>query len=146
MFITERELVQLYRLGDEVETLDRVFAELAQANEHFLHNFKKRIPALTCEHDKKSRTVVATMHGIQVVFIYQPTVDSNGKASGKAVCYRAIAAPDKVRYEAIGSFSFETSGVTDIPANEGESTPTMYGDSDGIVLYFLRKAMQAWGS
>lgn len=88
-------------------------------------------------------TIEATFQGVHIKFALLPVFGPDRSPRGRVACIHCHCTYGQPAQQALGAFSFDVDGMTDLGPDPAGRFPNLHQDSAAIVLHFIDLAFRA---
>jgi hypothetical protein len=132
---------RLQRMERAAPQLHAGFGALTQAHRYFQGG--GALHSMSVSDVLDNGTIEATFLGVRIKFELLLVFGPDRSPRGRIVCIQLHGTYGRPAQEALGAFSFDVDGMTDLGPDHAGRFPNLHQDSADIVLYFIDLAFHA---
>jgi hypothetical protein len=132
---------RLQRMERAAPQLNSGFGALTQAHRYFQGG--GALHSMSVSDVLDNGTIEATFLGVRIKFELLLVFGPDRSPRGRIVCMHCHCTYGRPAQDALGAFSFDSDGMTDLGPDRAGRFPNLHQDSAAIVLHFLDLAFHA---
>lgn len=132
---------QLAEIQVQAPTFLEAFKRLKEAQEFFQRPTSRKFRTLTIEQPDEYTIDVSYEHTsirFQLLFVFE-----SHRVAARVVCLHRYEVFEKVHWDILGDFTFNTVGQTSLPPTDRGEIRTIIDDADEIILAYLVRAVES---
>jgi hypothetical protein len=141
IMIAHDEALRFFNMNEQAAGLRDTFSALTAA--HLVFQQSDLLKSISVSDTLEDGSIDVMFNGIRIKFRMLLTVGDDRDLRGRVVCTYFHLTNGAPEYMALGAFSFDGQGDTDLPNDATGVAPSMREDGPGIILKYLSKAIGA---